>query len=94
MDINSKLDYCLNNKIIPFISVLDEHTLIITIDIMKELKMNQSIENLTGLKDVGEQIGFNYVNKTVNGKKMRVLEGTKEDFVKFINTEIKNTEIQ
>ncbi len=88
-DILSKLDYCIKYKSIPFISEVDESTLIITIDIMQELKLNQCIENLTGLKDVGEQLGFNYVNKNVNGKKRRVLEGTKEDFVKFINTEIK-----
>lgn len=89
MDMHSKLEYCLNNKIIPFISLLEENTMVITIDIMKELKINQGIENLTGLKDVGRQLGFNYVSRYVNGRKMRVLEGTKESFVKFIDTEIK-----
>ena len=55
-----------------------ESTLIITQDIMAELKRtNQGIENLTGLKDLGTHFGFNYVNKYINGRKARVLKGKK-----------------
>jgi hypothetical protein len=35
-------------------------------------------------------LGFRYVNKNINGKKMRVLEDTKESFIKFIDAEINN----
>jgi hypothetical protein len=90
MEINlySKLNYCLRNSIIPFLSEQQENILIITVDIMKELKSNQNIENLTALKDVGLLLGFKYVNKTVNGRKARILEGTTEKFIKFIEAKI------
>jgi hypothetical protein len=84
----SQLDYCVKNKIIPFISDRGKNILIITVDLMKELKLNQSIENLTSLKDVGMLLGFKYASKYVNGKKMRVLEGTRESLIKFIDSEM------
>jgi hypothetical protein len=88
VDIYSKLNYCIEKKLIPFLSEQQEKTLIITVDIMKELKSNQSIENLTSLKDVGMLLGFKYASKYVNGKKMRVLEGTRESLIKFIDSEM------
>jgi hypothetical protein len=84
----SQLDYCVKNKIIPFISDRGKNILIITVDLMKELKLNQSIENLTSLKDVDMLLDFKYANKTANGKKMRALEGTREKFIKFINADM------
>ena len=84
----SKLDYCLKHNLIPFI---DEHegNIIITIDIMKELRqINLSIENLTSLKDVGSQLGLSYVNKNIYGKKMRILMGPKENLVNFISPKV------
>jgi hypothetical protein len=84
----SKLNYCIEKKLIPFLSEQQENTLIITVDIMKELRLNHGIENLTALKDVGMLLDFKYVNKTVNGKKMRVLDSSKESFIKFIEAEI------
>jgi len=89
IDISSKLDHCLKNKLVPFMSEVGEDTIIITVDIIKELKNNnQAIENLTGLKDVGAQLDFNYANKNVNGRRMRVLEGKREVFLGFINAEM------
>lgn len=63
--------------------------MIITIDIMNELKKN-NIENLTALKVVGNLLGFEHVNINHNKKKMRVLIGNKEDFIKFIDIDIDN----
>jgi hypothetical protein len=88
MGIYSKLNYCIEKNLIPFLSEQQENTLIITVDIMKELRLNHGIENLTALKDVGMLLDFKYVNKTVNGKKMRVLDSSKESFIKFIEAEI------
>jgi hypothetical protein len=85
IDINAKLVYCLDNKIIPFLSAKEENILIITVDIMRELGLNQGIENITSLKDVGSLINFEYTYRYVNGKKMRVLVGTKESIIKFID---------
>ena len=90
VDTTTKIDHCLKNRLVPFMSEVDESTLIITKDIMEDLnRTNQGIENLTGLKDLGTHFGFNYVNKYINGKKMRVLEGKKESLLEFINVEIK-----
>jgi hypothetical protein len=90
IDILLKLDHCLKNRLVPFISEAAENTLLITQDIMEELRRsNQGIENLTGLKDVGAQFGFTHVNKYINRRKMRVLEGKKERLLEFIKAEIK-----
>jgi DNA-binding transcriptional regulator WhiA len=56
---------------------------------MRELRLNHSIENLTSLKDVGSLLDFEYTNRYINGRKRRLLEGTKENFIKFIDVEIK-----
>ncbi len=84
LEMTDKLHYCLKNMLVPFISQTKDSKIIITVDIMKELKKNQSIENLSSLKDLGAQLGFEYSNKYVNGKRMRVLEGTRDVFVKFM----------
>ena len=69
---------------------VDDNTMIITVDIMKEILMNnQAIENLTALKDVGTELGFTYVNKNVKArKKMRMLEGKRKVFLGLINAEM------
>jgi len=87
-DIFSKFDFCLEKRLIPFLSKTKDNTLIITHDIMTQLKEKHSIENITTLKDIGYQIGFKYANKAVYGKKMRVLEGEIKDFNKFIDADM------
>ena len=78
-------NYCLTNKLISFLSESKDHTLIITHDIMTRLREKNGIENITSLKDIGSQIGFNSTSKYINGKKMRVLEGRREVFNNFID---------
>ena len=65
-----------------------DNTLIITHDIMTRLREHHSIENISILKDVGSQIEFKYVNKDVNDKKSRVLEGRSDVFNSFIDPEM------
>ena len=84
-NIHSRLQYCLTNNLISFLSESKDHTLIITHDIMTRLREKNGIENITSLKDVGSQIGFNSTSKYINGKKMRVLEGRREVFNNFID---------
>jgi hypothetical protein len=55
---------------------------------MDEIKRGDKIENVTSLKDIGTQLGFEYVNKYINNKKMRVLEGAHSNLLKFINPDI------
>jgi hypothetical protein len=65
-----------------------DDTLIITRDIMTRLREKNSIENIASLKDVGSQINFIYTYRYLNRRRMRVLEGKREDFNSFINPEV------
>jgi hypothetical protein len=87
-DVYSKLDYCLRNNLISFLSMSKDDTLIITRDIMTRLREKNSIENIASLKDVGSQINFIYTYRYLDRRKMRVLEGKREDFNSFINPEV------
>jgi hypothetical protein len=82
--VSEKVQHCLKNMLVPFVSQTKDNKIIITVDIMKELKKNQSIENLSALKDLGPHLGFKYTNKNINGKKMRVLEGAVDDLIRFM----------
>lgn len=86
-DIRSKIEFSLKNNLISFLHSSDYDTIVITVDIMAELKNNE-LENLTSLKDVGSLLDFKYVNKNFNGKKMRVLEGSLKKLVNFIELKI------
>jgi hypothetical protein len=55
---------------------------------MTRLREENGIENITSLKDVGSQIGFNSTSKYINGKKMSVLEGKRDVFNNFIDPEM------
>jgi hypothetical protein len=85
--LNEKLEYCLRNELISFLHDM-KGNIIVTHDIMDEIKRGDRIENITSLKDIGSQVGFEYVSKYINNKKMRVLEGTSSKLLKFINPDI------
>ena len=53
VDIRQKFKYSLKNKLLSFISEIKESTMMVSVDIMKELRMLAGIENITGLKDIG-----------------------------------------
>jgi hypothetical protein len=85
---SSKLRFCLQNKLISFLHIIDNDYILITSDIMKELR-NSNIENITSLKDIGLLLNFKYTNKNFNGKKMRVLYGNMDTLLEFLDAEIK-----
>jgi hypothetical protein len=82
----SKLDFCLDQGLISFLSKSKDNALIITHDIITQIKKNGAIENITSLRDIGDSIGFEYVSRYVNSKKMRVLEGARNVFVEFVDS--------
>ena len=55
VDIRQKFKYSLKNKLLSFISEIKESSMMVSVDIMKELRMLAGIENITGLKDIGVQ---------------------------------------
>lgn len=88
LTLTSKLKYCLQNKLISFFHEINDDNILITVDIMKELKKG-NLENVTSLKDIGILLNFKYNNKSFNGKKMRVLEGKLDNLVNFLEAEIR-----
>jgi hypothetical protein len=91
--LKDKLLHCFNHDLIPFFHKKVERSgneiIIITHDIMDEIRhASTAIENITSLKDIGLQIGFVYDDKYVNGKKARVLFGSCETLLKFIDPHI------
>ena len=85
--LSEKVQYCLSNNLISFLHKTENGLMLVTIDIMKELK-SHNIENMTSLKDIGALLQFKYTNKNFGGKKMRVLEGKIDYFVKFLDSKI------
>jgi hypothetical protein len=72
----SRLDFCLNNDLIPF---LHKHTnrnnrseIAITADVFAELK-KQKIENITHLRDLGNELGFEYCQRRLGGIQTKVI---------------------
>jgi hypothetical protein len=72
----SRLDFCLNNDLIPF---LHKHTnrnnrseIAITADVFAELK-KQKIENITHLRDLGNELGFEYCQRRPGGIQTKVI---------------------
>lgn len=86
-EIYHKLNFCLQNNLISFIRRSNQQEIVITVDIMPELKKIE-LENIASLKDVGLLLNIPYVNKKFNGKKMRVLEGSLTTLVNFLDSKI------
>lgn len=85
---SSKLRFCLQNNLISFLHLIDNGFILVSSDIMKELR-NSNIENITSLKDIGLLLNFKYTTKNFNEKKMRVLYGKIDTLLEFLDAEIK-----
>lgn len=85
-----KLRYCIDNGLVTFIQhkVIPERKIeeiIITRDIVEEINRTYDrIENITGLEDIGSQIGFKYTKRDIYHKRSRVLVGKFEILSKFL----------
>lgn len=90
-DLRKKLVHCIDNKLITFIHrYKKEDEIVITRDIVEEINNSTSgrIENITGLEDIGDQIGLKYKAREFNGKKTRVLLGKLDILYKFLDPRI------
>jgi hypothetical protein len=90
---SSRLNFCLDNKLIPFLNPVitsnkdsndDEITIIIiTSDLIHELK--KKIPQISSLNEVAAIIeGFEYGQKRINGKNIRTVFGTKKQLLDFL----------
>ena len=87
-DIMSALNFCLRNKLIPFLHQKNDSSkeMIITIDIVNKIH----IPNIAALKDIASIIGFEYTTSRIGegNRSMKVLKGNRMDFYKFLDHEI------
>ena len=82
---DNRLNFCLKNNLIPFINTNSNSEIIITSDVIQELK-NHRIYGISSLKEVSNIIdGFEYGQKKLGAKKnVRAAFGTRIQFSKFL----------
>jgi hypothetical protein len=84
---SSRLNFCLDNKLIPFLNSVNtgnkETIILITSDLIHELKKKTS--QIASLNEVAAIIeGFEYGQKRFNGKNIRTVYGTKKQLLDFL----------
>jgi hypothetical protein len=85
-DIYSALNFCLKNKLLPFLHEKNNE-IIITIDIMNKI----NIAGITSFKDIASIIGFEYTSARIgenNNKPMKVLKGSRKNLCKFLDLQL------
>jgi hypothetical protein len=90
-----RFNLCCENKLIPFISLINnDKTIIIFSDIMRELhNPNSRIDTseVASLQELANTIGLQYSQKWLNGKNTRVAYGEVTTFISFLDSEIKES---
>ncbi len=78
------LNFCLKNKLIPYLHEKNSE-IVITIDIIRKI----NIPNVTTLKDIAPIMGFEYATTRIDGKDkpMKVIKGSREKFCRFLEFE-------
>lgn len=90
-ELREKLIHCIDSKLITFIHRYKKgDEIVMTRDIVDEINNSTlgRIENITGLEDIGNQIGFKYKTREFNGRRTRVLLGDLSLLYKFLNPRI------
>jgi hypothetical protein len=82
IDIISALNFCLKNKLLPFLHEKNNE-IIITIDIMKKI----NIPNIVAFKDISSIIDFEYTSARIgeDNKTMKVLKGNRVNLCKYLD---------
>ena len=87
IDIISALNFCLKNKLLPFLHEKNNE-IMITIDIMKKI----NISGITAFKDIASIIGFEHISARIGDNKenkpMKVLKGSRENLCKFLDPQL------
>jgi len=79
-----RLNFCLENNLIPFLNTNSNGDIIITSDLIQELK-NHRIYGISSLQEVSNIInGFEYGQKKLAGRNVRAAFGSKIQFSKFL----------
>lgn len=90
----SRLDFCLHNDLVPFLhqrnyqnKAKDAKEITITADIFSELR-KQKIQNITHMRDLATELGFDYCSRRLGGTKAKVVCGPREEFIRFLDLQI------
>jgi Bifunctional DNA primase/polymerase, N-terminal len=87
----SRLDFCLNNELVPFlhqhVNRKSQQEIAITADVFSELK-KRKIENITHLRDLGNELGFEYCQRRIGGKQTKVVCGERRKFIEILEGKI------
>ena len=79
-----RLNFCLKNNLIPFINTNSTGDIIVTSDLIQELK-NHRIYGISSLQEVSNIInGFEYSQKKLASRNVRAAFGTRIQFSKFL----------
>lgn len=89
-----KLDRCLQKKLVPYLHKHNSRSgisdVVITHDIVRELKKNK-ISNITTMQALSREIpNFQYGPLKLNGGTARVVRGPYDDFIKFLDCDFKD----
>jgi hypothetical protein len=87
----SRLNFCLDNELIPFlhqhVNRKNELEIAITADVFTELK-KRKIENITHLRDLSTELGFEYCQRKLGGIQTKVVCGQRNKFIEFLEGNI------
>ena len=90
--LEQKLDRCFNQRLIQYLHLHKDGSVIITHDIVRELQ-NKRISNLITMQSIADEIqGFKLKSMRVHGKVMKVIVGKYEDFVEFLKSNFEEEE--
>ena len=79
-----RLEFCLNNHLIPFLSRNTNNEIIITSDLIQELKVNK-INRISSLQEISTMFeGFEYGQKKIGKKNVKAAYGSKIQFLEFL----------
>ncbi|HET6716033.1 MAG TPA: hypothetical protein VFG90_02800 [Nitrososphaeraceae archaeon] len=79
-----RLNFCLENNLIPFLNPNSNGDIIITLDLIQELK-NHRIYGISSLQEVSNIInGFEYGQKKLVGRNVRAAFGSRIKFSEFL----------
>jgi hypothetical protein len=79
-----RLYFCLNNNLLPFLSTNKNNEIIITSDLIQELKINR-INTIASLQEISTMNeGFTYGQKKIGKKNVKAVYGSKNQLLEFL----------
>ena len=94
IDFITRLNFCLNNKLIPYLHAHkrkdNTEEVRISHDILAALNRKiDHLEGITTMEDLAKELpGFEYINGKIGPKSGRILAGKRSDFIAFLDAKI------